>query len=155
MFTAWQLKMQDYLRPERDMDDHEKLVEMRAERDAALASCAVLAGLCDVHAVKPKETEPYKQHIEQGFRILEKAKEAGRREAHAPEGEPAIRPTEEAANAFWRYWKLNGVTHRHGFYESTWGAINAALRTSGVVSHRYGKTLDEMLERLTPQNGRP
>lgn len=40
----------------------------------------------------------------------------------------AIRPSHEAAIAFWDYWKLNGETHKHGFYESTWGAINRALR---------------------------
>ena len=38
-----------------------------------------------------------------------------------------IKPTHEAANAFWLYWRENGETHKHGFYESTWGAINAAL----------------------------
>ena len=40
-----------------------------------------------------------------------------------------------AADAFWKYWRENGETHKHGYYESTWGAINAALRTSGVVMH--------------------
>ena len=38
-----------------------------------------------------------------------------------------VKPTHEAADAFWKYWKENGETHRHGYYESTWGAINAAL----------------------------
>lgn len=38
-----------------------------------------------------------------------------------------IKPTHEAADAFWRYWRENGETHKHGYYESTWGAINAAL----------------------------
>ena len=51
--------------------------------------------------------------------------------------ELAIKPTEEAADAFWKYWRENGETHKHGYYESTWGAINAALRTSGVVMHDY------------------
>ena len=51
--------------------------------------------------------------------------------------EPAINPTEAAANAFWDYWKANGETHKHGYYESTWGAINNALRVSGVVMHDY------------------
>ncbi len=32
-----------------------------------------------------------------------------------------------AAEAFWKYWNENGITHKHGYYESTWGAINAAL----------------------------
>lgn len=39
----------------------------------------------------------------------------------------------EAADAFWNYWRANGETHKHGYYESTWGAINAAIRMVGVV----------------------
>ena len=31
------------------------------------------------------------------------------------------------ADAFWKYWKENGETHKHGYYESTWGGILAAL----------------------------
>lgn len=38
-----------------------------------------------------------------------------------------IKPTHEAADAFWEYWKAKGETHKHGYYESTWGAINKAL----------------------------
>lgn len=45
-------------------------------------------------------------------------------------GKWAIRPTHEAADAFWAYWRENGETHKHGYYESTWGAINRALRAS-------------------------
>ncbi len=47
-----------------------------------------------------------------------------------------INPTHETADAFWSYWKENGETHKHGYYESTWGAINAALKISnknGVI----------------------
>lgn len=42
-----------------------------------------------------------------------------------------------AADAFWAYWNENGETHKRGYYESTWGAINCALRTVGVVEHDY------------------
>lgn len=47
---------------------------------------------------------------------------------------PAYRifPSHEAADAFWKYWRENGETHKHGFYEATWGAINAALAVAGV-----------------------
>jgi hypothetical protein len=47
---------------------------------------------------------------------------------------PAYRivPTHAAADAFWKFWKENGETHKHGCYESTWGAINAALAVAGV-----------------------
>ena len=45
----------------------------------------------------------------------------------------------EAADAFWKYWKENGETHKHGYYESTWGAINRAIRLVGVVPHSYGE----------------
>ena len=40
----------------------------------------------------------------------------------------------EAADAFWDYWRENGETHKHGYYESTWGAINAALQCVGVTT---------------------
>ena len=46
----------------------------------------------------------------------------------------AITPIHEAADAFWKYWRENGETHAHGYYESTWGAINAALAVAGVAS---------------------
>jgi hypothetical protein len=52
-------------------------------------------------------------------------------------GEASINPLHHAAHAFWTFWNENGETHRHGYYESTWGAINAAIRTVGVVPHVY------------------
>lgn len=70
------------------------------------------------------------------------------REASQPEcvdtvGEVALnvkhKDCHKAANAFWQYWRENGVTHKHGYYESTWGAINQALRYVGVVPHEYKK----------------
>ena len=54
-----------------------------------------------------------------------------------------INPTHAAADAFWDYWKENGETHKHrteydprehGYIESTWGAINAAIAAAGVVT---------------------
>jgi hypothetical protein len=44
----------------------------------------------------------------------------------------------KAADAFWTYWTTNGETHKRGHYESTWGAINRAIRLVGVVPHDYG-----------------
>ena len=35
--------------------------------------------------------------------------------------------THEMADAFWECWKINGETHKHGYYESTWMSIRAAL----------------------------
>ena len=65
-----------------------------------------------------------------------------------------IKPTHEAADAFWKYWKENGETHKHGYYESTWGAINAALNTSDVIDCVPVKELkalrDECLGNLDP-----
>lgn len=52
-----------------------------------------------------------------------------------------------AADAFWKYWKENGETHKHGYYESTWGAINRAIRMVGVAPHDYGQP-----ERTTASN---
>ena len=50
----------------------------------------------------------------------------------AMEARQFIRPTHEAADAFWQYWRENGETHKHGYYESTWGAINAAIKAAGL-----------------------
>lgn len=36
----------------------------------------------------------------------------------------------EACDAFWAYWKENGETHKHGYYESTWGAIRAYFKSA-------------------------
>ena len=48
-----------------------------------------------------------------------------------------LNPTHEAADAFWASWRENGETHRHGYYESTWRAVNAAIKAGGV------RTVDE------------
>lgn len=48
----------------------------------------------------------------------------------------------EAADAFWKYWNENGETHKRGYYESTWGAINRAIRLVGVVPWSYGGTVE-------------
>lgn len=47
--------------------------------------------------------------------------------------ERRLNPTPEAADAFWKYWEENGIPHKHGYYESTWGAINAAIREGGLI----------------------
>ena len=52
-----------------------------------------------------------------------------------------------AADAFWNYWRENGETHKHGYYESTWGAINAAIASAGIV--QSGEGLPSMNESLT------
>ena len=39
-----------------------------------------------------------------------------------------IQFSEKVAHEFWRVWEENGETHKHGFYESTWMSIWAALR---------------------------
>ncbi len=39
----------------------------------------------------------------------------------------------EAADEFWRVWNEVGEPHKHGYYESTWMAINAALAKVGVI----------------------
>jgi hypothetical protein len=45
-----------------------------------------------------------------------------------------INPTHEAADAFWKRWSEVGETHKRGYYESTWSAINAALAASGLAA---------------------
>jgi hypothetical protein len=39
----------------------------------------------------------------------------------------------EGCDSFWKYWNENGETHKHGYYESTWGAIRAYLETAAVT----------------------
>jgi hypothetical protein len=36
----------------------------------------------------------------------------------------------EACDALWKYWNENGETHKHGYYESTWGAVQAYMNRS-------------------------
>jgi hypothetical protein len=38
--------------------------------------------------------------------------------------------THSAADAFWDTWKKNNETHKHGYYESTWLAVDAAMSTN-------------------------
>ena len=45
-----------------------------------------------------------------------------------------INPIHAAADAFWEHWKENGETHKHGYYESTWGAINKAIEVAGMIT---------------------
>ena len=42
----------------------------------------------------------------------------------------------EACDAFWEYWKENGETHKHGYYESTWGAIRAYLAKAKTTENQ-------------------
>jgi hypothetical protein len=74
-------------------------------------------------------------------------------DAPQPVGSPSLdialnvghRDSSKAADAFWQYWRENGIPHKHGYYESTWGAINQALRHVGVVPHDYaGHPRDEV-----------
>lgn len=39
----------------------------------------------------------------------------------------------KAVDAFWEAWNKNGANGKHGYYESTWHAINAAVRIVGVT----------------------
>lgn len=40
---------------------------------------------------------------------------------------PTCPRTHKAADEFWRVWKEVGEPHKHGYYESTWMAIDAAI----------------------------
>lgn len=64
-----------------------------------------------------------------------------------------ITPIYSAVDAFWKYWKENGETHKHGFYESTWGAINAALSIAGVqYANKNMGALDAYKKFVTDNN---
>ena len=75
---------------------------------------------------------PEAEALREGFRDgLEAAKERLVQEGAGKE----VRSTKEhpehaAADAFWAYWKENGETHKHGYYESTWGALRAAIKVA-------------------------
>lgn len=66
--------------------------------------------------------------------VIPQMREIGKEELALNAGHP---DADKAADAFWQYWRENGETHKHGYYESTWGAINRALRVVGVVRHKY------------------
>jgi len=51
-----------------------------------------------------------------------------------------IEPTPAAADAFWDYWDAN--EDKHGVYETTWGAINAAIKASGIVEHVHDPEIE-------------
>lgn len=82
--------------------------------------------------------------------LVRMAKEVERLRSGIPKERLALnvrhRDCHKAADAFWAYWNENGETHRHGYYESTWGAINRALRTVGVVEHEYMRAAAEAIE---------
>ena len=94
---------------------------------AALASCAVLAGLCEVQAVSPTKIEPHRQHIEQGMRALEAARERALEEAakvcdergkwwrtrRATEGIPETHCADEAENCAFNILALK-ATRKEG-----------------------------------------
>ena len=130
---------------------------VQAARDAL---AAMIDGLTPVENGRPHHmVMAYKRALDALRRALDKQ----------PQGEwqpvpprACIKPTHEAANAFWLYWRENGETHKHGFYESTWGAINAALahgwnppRTDAPVQAARD-ALAAMIDGLTPvEDGRP
>ena len=47
-----------------------------------------------------------------------------------------IKPNREAADAFWAYWEEHREAGDESGYDSTIGAINAALAVAGVVYHK-------------------
>ncbi len=47
--------------------------------------------------------------------------------AEQKERSPGNIQQHHVADAFWKSWAINGEPHKHGYYESTWMAIHAAL----------------------------
>lgn len=106
-------------------------------------------------AINAQETEKmvaYRDAAQAGIEELERQLNAARTELAErkpqPSGDVALNvhhpDCHKAADAFWQYWRKNGVPHKHGYYESTWGAINQALRHVGVISHEWSKPPDEV-----------
>jgi hypothetical protein len=44
--------------------------------------------------------------------------------------------SQDAADEFWRVWNENGPTCKHGYYESTWMAIWAALKVNATITEK-------------------
>lgn len=61
---------------------------------------------------------------------------------------PLCPRTHAAADAFWRVWRQNGETHKHGYYESTWMAVDAALCMTEEQEPQEGEKWEDFLDRL-------
>jgi len=68
------------------------------------------------------------------FQLEEKIEELEQENQRLREG--AFPLSHEACDAFWEYWKENGETHKHGYYESTWGAIRAYLAKAKTTENQ-------------------
>ena len=53
-----------------------------------------------------------------------------------PNNESNLPLSHEGCEVFWEYWKQNGETQKHGFYESTWGAINAYMEKAKTTENQ-------------------
>ena len=61
---------------------------------------------------------------------------------------PKCPRTHAAADAFWRVWRQVGIPHKHGYYESTWMAIDAAMRATEEEQPKKGEDWNTFLDRL-------
>lgn len=104
-----------------------------AERDAMLAQCVLIGRniLLALTPDLPKNKRPTFEEFSNSIQSLPASAKANAEILRAAKNRRIV-PTEEAADAFWKYWRENGETHKHGYYESTWGAINAALAVCDV-----------------------
>lgn len=93
----------------------------------------------EIYTLIGKLSQPNQDRVMELVRSLARCVEYHARPSavEAPKWTPTkacIVPTAEAADAFWKFWRENGETHKHGYYESTWGAINAALNSTGQLA---------------------
>jgi len=77
-------------------------------------------------------------HLRSELRAIHEPSHVHKPDLDAIKHHVAVNPEARAADAFWQYWRENGETHKHGYYESTWDAINRAIRLVGVRVHDYG-----------------
>ena len=63
----------------------------------------------------------------------------------------------EGCDAFWEYWEENGEAHKHGYYESTWGAIRAYLNKAATTKDQRAypdaEKINSLLEQIVDMNG--
>ena len=78
-----------------------------------------------IAAIEAAEVAAYKLGRENASKLTDPAAERAAVEALITEALPISQ--HHVADEFWRAWNENGERHKHGFYESTWMSLRAAL----------------------------
>jgi len=110
----------------RDVMTYEDLAVENEEQDAEIAA---------LREQLAQDTERFRIIEENGLKLAAELERLESQVGRMPVWTPTrkcVKPEEKVAHAFWEYWRENGETHKHGYYESTWGAINAAINAQTI-----------------------